>query len=379
MMSTQPSSGPGKMLTWKHIGKRAVWLTLYPALFISLAVMRSNPGIAEQFYASSVFPPVRNALGALFSVFPFSFAEFLLYALIAALAALVVFCCVQGVRRRLSVLRLISVLMVLGIIVGAGLNAFYWLWGFNYYRSPLAERMGLQVAPVGKDELAAVCALLAESANTLREGLAEDENGVFRYNEGNEGILASVPAAYENAARSEAALSAAVHTAKPVAASHLLSTAGIAGIFIPFTEEANVNMDATPLLIAASAAHESAHYLGIAREEEANFAAYLACAASDDPQVRYSGTMLALIHAGNALADTDKAEYARLWSSYSDAVIRDLRANSAYVEENSGTVSEKASEMNDKYLRANAQPSGVRSYGEMVNLLVAYFRQNGSI
>lgn len=366
-------------LTWRTVGRRAVWLALYPAVFLALGVMRNSPQTAEKFYALSVYPAVRSVLGAFFSIFPFSFAEFLLYALIAAFAALLAYCAVSAVQRKLPLVRLTAIVLGIAIIVGAGLNAFYWLWGFNYYRSPIAERMGLDVQAVSTDDLTAACFALAQSANELRSGLSEDDAGVFVYREGNSGILSSIPAAYERAADSEPELAAAVYSAKPVAASHLMSIAGIAGIYIPFTAEANVNVHATPLLIAASAAHETAHYLGIAREEEANFVAYLACAASDDPQVRYSGTMLALIHAGNALAKADPEAYARLWDTYDDAVVRDLHANTVYVQENSGTVSEKTSEVNDNYLRANAQPSGIQSYGEMVDLLVACFRQRAVI
>lgn len=383
-MSTVSPEGPpdavgGAQPTWKSLAWRSAWLLLYPLALISIRLMRDHPRFTEQAYAQSLFPGIQNAVSSVFAVFPFSFAEFLLYSLCIALGAVIVVIAVRLIRKTLPVRRLVSWLLWIAIVGGIGLNAFYWMWGFNYYRVPLKETMGLSGDSATTEQLEAVCLALARSANELRQQLGEDENGVFEYEEGNAGILRSVPDAYAALGQDIAELSGTVKAPKPVAASAVLAAAGIAGIYIPFTEEANVNITATPLLIAASAAHEAAHSLGIAREEEANFVSYLACIASDDPQIQYSGTMLALIHAGNALARYDSEAYSRLWNTYDDAVVRDLRANNAYVQSHEGTVSETVDKVNDSYLRANAQEAGVASYGEMVDLLTAYFLQQGLV
>lgn len=166
-----------------------------------------------------------------------------------------------------------------------------------------------------------------------------------------------------------------VYKPKPVLASELMSYAGISGIFIPFTEEANVNVADPALLVGSSAAHESAHYLGIASEDEANFVAYLACVLSGDDSMVYSGLMLALVHAGNALSNVSSETYSELWKSYSAQMRRDLDQYNEYLHAHEGETSEAVTEMNDNYLRAHGQTSGVRSYGEMVDLMLAFYRQ----
>lgn len=365
--------------SWKKLALRSLWLLLYPAAFISVDIMRAHPEFVERFFATGIFPAVRGAVARVFSVFPFSFAEFLLYSLIAALVVFAVVCVVLACRRKLALRRFLSWLLTILIIGGAGLNAFYWMWGFNYFREPLGARMELDTEQkAAPDELYAMCVALAEAANGLRAELSEDENGVFVYTEGKEGILAEIPAAYERLQKTQPVISGTAYPAKPIAASVLMSDAGLSGIFIPFTEESNVNVDDTPLLIAASAAHETAHSLGVASEAEANFTAFLACMASDDPQVQYSGLMLALIHMGNALASADKEAYHELWNTYSDAVRRDLAAHNEHIESHRGEVSEAVTRTNDRYLRGNGQESGVRSYGEMVDLLIAYIRQQAA-
>lgn len=354
-----------------------MWLGLYPLAVLSgQAARNAGPAAVEAFFSTGIYPPISRAVGGFFSIFPFSFAEFLLYGLIIAVTAFIVVCVVRAARRALPLRRFLNWLLTVLLIGGIGMNAFYWMWGFNYYRTTLAERMGLHVRDSNVTELEELCTLLAADANHLRAQVSTDADGIFAYRDGNIGVLRKIPAAYGKLREIYAEFQGAVYSPKPVFASEALSYAGISGIYIPFTEEANVNVDDPPLLVASSAAHETAHFLGIAREEEANFAAYLACTRSGDKELEYSGTMLALIYAGNALSAADSARYGDLYGTYSDAVRRDLAAYNAYLKAHEGQVSETVTEVNDNYLRSHAQTSGVQSYGEMVDLLLA-FRRGG--
>ena len=90
--------------------------------------------------------------------------------------------------------------------------------------------------------------------------------------------------------------------------------------------------------------------------------------------------MLALIHAGNQLATVDMERYNELWSHYSEGMITDLRKNSEYWEEfKDNKVTEVSKTVNDSYLKANHQVDGIQSYGRMVDLLLAYYRQEGKV
>ena len=55
--------------------------------------------------------------------------------------------------------------------------------------------------------------------------------------------------------------------------------------------------------------HELSHLKGFMREDEANYIAYLACMASEDPNIRYSGLMLAYTHSINALYSADYTRF----------------------------------------------------------------------
>jgi len=148
----------------------------------------------------------------------------------------------------------------------------------------------------------------------------------------------------------------------------------IAGIYVPFTFEATFNADMPHANIPHTMLHELAHFKGFMREDEANFIAYLASREMDSPAFRYSGVMLALIHTGNALFAADRDLYFELSGGLNDGVWRDFDYNRAYWQQFEGRVAEVATAMNDVYLRHNRQEDGVRSYGRMVDLLLADYR-----
>ena len=363
-----PGRGWGRLL-W-----RLLWLLLYPLAIGLKELAARNPDFIEMVYARKVYPALSTAVSALFGRMTFSFAEFLVYALLGLLLAWIIVVVVKAARRRFNLKRFVKTLLLFAIIGGLGMNAFYFMWGFNYFRYSVAYSMELEAGERGQQALEDLCAFLAKSANDLRAVQLEDADGVFTCPGGKALLLKKIPAAYEKLAADYPGFARSFTAPpKPVAASALMSRADISGIFIPFTAEANVNVHQPPLLVAASGGHETAHLMGVAREDEANFIAYLACLHSDDAAVRYSGVMSALIHAGNALYEVDPAAYRELRDSYSDGVRRDLDSHREYWAGFEGRVQETADQINDNYLKQQKQEDGLRSYGRMVDLLLDFY------
>ena len=155
-----------------------------------------------------------------------------------------------------------------------------------------------------------------------------------------------------------------------------MSYTEITGIFFPFTLEANVNTSIPDFAIPYTMCHELTHLRGFMREDEANFIAYLACVEYDDIEFQYCGTMLALIHASNALYEQDRILYDEVRTTYGEGVLQDFKANNTYWSKYEDTViSTVSNQMNDSYLKANNQKDGVQSYGRMVDLLLALRRE----
>jgi hypothetical protein len=132
----------------------------------------------------------------------------------------------------------------------------------------------------------------------------------------------------------------------------------------------------TPLVVA----HEKAHQRGITNEGEANLVAFLVCSGADDyPYLRYSAYLSAATRL-IAAASSDLPEQAEsAWELLGEGPRRDLAAVREFWERYHGPMAEIAEKVNDSYLRSQRVPEGVRSYGQVAELLVALDRQGALI
>lgn len=358
--------------TAKTVLIRLPWLLLIPIGLLLPRVFARNAEFVERVYSQGIYPVLQSILRVFFSSVPFSIVEWILYAAIILLPSFLLFRTVRAMMGSTRWVRVLHLCVTYLIIFGAALNLFYIVWGFNYSRPTLSTLLELNVRERPAEELEALCYALAEEAATLRTLVKEDAEGIYTVSGGISALMKKIPEAYQALGKEIPLFRLRAVLPKQVLNSEAMSWAGIAGIYIPFTAEANVNVHQQILLLASAAAHESAHSLGIARENEANFVSYLACARSTEPAIRYSGVMLALIHSGNQLNKEDKALYDALYATYSEGMVRDLHAQSAYWKQYEGVVEKTVNRVNDNYLKHNQQESGVKSYGEMVDLLLAW-------
>ena len=147
----------------------------------------------------------------------------------------------------------------------------------------------------------------------------------------------------------------------------------ISGIFSPFTFEAHVNAHESDALLAATAAHEGAHLRGFAREDEANFIAFLVCTMSDDAYVRYSGYVDVLNEVMNKLYSADTELYAAARLRMPEEIKAEYASYSAFFDKyRESTASKVSGTINDAYISSHGQPAGIKSYGLVVDLVVAY-------
>ena len=159
---------------------------------------------------------------------------------------------------------------------------------------------------------------------------------------------------------------------KPVMLSEAMSYTHITGVYTYFTGEANLNVNFPDYTLPYTAAHELAHQRGIAREDEANFIAFLVCNESDDPYIRYSGYLNLYEYVASALRSNTEA-YKRVRASLDSNITGEMRAYSAFFDKYRHSTAGKVSEtVNNTYLQVQGTV-GTKSYGMVVDLAVAYF------
>lgn len=371
--------------------KRNFLLILIPLGIILNEWAKSSAFIAEEIFAKRIYRVISQAIGFLTGWIPFSLAELI----VAVGPCIIVGLLIRQIIRVIRVKKTISehsqksigqlrfqliMTAVQNILCLVSVIFFVYilLCGINYHRYSVQYYLGLSVENSSVEELEGLLMELAQKANELRSNLTtENEEGVYILPMSKKELGQEAKQAYKNLAKEYEIFKGSYSAPKPVFFSKLMSYTQITGIFTCWTMEANVNIDISPYSIGSTMCHELAHLRGFMREDEANYISYMACLASDCIDLQYSGTMLALIHTGNALYRKDANRYAEVYLNYySEAVVRDLVANNKYWDKFEETkVAETAEKVNDTYLKVNNQTDGTQSYGRMVDLLLAEYRQ----
>lgn len=361
--------------------KKKKMVTILVCILIGLGLALSLgapyfPNLIEGGYSTRAYQWIVRPLSLLTGVLPFSLAEVLAVgAVFFGLYRAVRWLISLGKKPKATLRSLPKSLARLALALALLYVVFQMLWGLNYSRLSFADISRLPVRPASAKELAQLAQSLTLEANALRAGIGEDEKGVMILSDGIPGMFARAGLGYREVAKIYPELGGNFGPPKGVFLSRFWSYTGISGMYSPFTGEANVNIDLPPVLLPATAAHEMAHQRGFAREDEANFLAYLVCSMHPDADFQYSGTVLALVNTMNALYRADSKAYKEVQAQYSDALKRDLKDWSDYWRRFEGPVEKASNRINDAYLKANRQQDGVQSYGRMVDLLLALFRQ----
>ena len=189
-----------------------------------------------------------------------------------------------------------------------------------------------------------------------------------------DGMNESLLQAYSRTADKYPFLQRLTSRVKPVLSSETMAYTHIAGVYTYMTGEANVNLVFPDYSLVFTAAHELAHQRGIARENEANFVAFLVCINADDAYLQYAGYMNMLEYLMNALAAADRDLFNDLLSACDKALLREIVAyNEIFEKYSDSVVGEISGAINDAYLQSQGTP-GARSYGMVVDLAVAYYR-----
>lgn len=348
--------------------KRLYLLLLFPISALLVLFARLDNEWVEIIYVPIIYNPLSTFIGLLTSSVSFSVTEML----IVLATAFAVYYIIKNIKRPL--LLLVNFLCTAAVM----LFMFEMCMGLNYYRYEAKEYLDLDVKNSSATELESLCKRLADDMNETRRLCETDENGVMVLSDKNR-IQTSESArdAYESLSVKYRFLEKVDIRNKPLLSSRLFSYFMTTGLYFPYTFESNINVDVPEHTIPATMCHELTHYRGFMRENEANFLGYLACMESERPDFRYSASLMAFEYAYPKLYDEDKEKAKAIANTLDEGILNDIRASSEYWAKFEKTVtSEVSDKVYDGYLNANGQSSGLKSYGEMVDLLIAYYRVN---
>ncbi len=337
---------------------------------VILIVAVISEGFAE-WYNTTVGAFFRTVLAHLTSWIPFSLAEIAIY----CIPAVIVLIAVYGYRRRCDTWR--TTLVYLGSIVSVFsllFSLFAFGFGVGYQTATLDKKIGLAPAEITADTLRGTAEALITQVNALCDGITYGEDGFSVMPYDLTGLNEALLAAYEPVCDTYPFIQRMSSRLKPVLASRAMSYTHITGVYTYFTGEANLNVHFPDYSLCYTAAHELAHQRGIARENEANFVAFLVCSGSSDTYLRYCGYLNLLEYVMNALYEADAQAYREVMKTLDARVLAEWSAFDDFFDAyRHSFISDVSGAVNDTYLKLNGNEAGGESYGLVVELAVAYF------
>lgn len=356
--------------------KQIFLISLLPLGFILTQLSKLFSNFTEQFYSSFLYKIIANVLSSLTGFLPFSLAELIIISFVSFTLFYIlktIFKLYRCKNKKSDIL----INFFLNILATSGLIyfSFQFLWGFNYQRLPADKIFQLNIRKSSSDELSSLCQSLINSSNTLRKRVNKNQYGIMSIPYNKKHILAIANLGYDKASLKYIKLKGSYAVPKAILLSTPMCYTGITGFYFPFTNEANVNMKQPDSSLPFTIVHEMAHQRGFAKENEANYISYIVCINHPDINFRYSGTLSALSYSFNALWKSNPRKYKKLILTCSNGVLKDLKYNQTFWDRYSGNMEKVSNKINDTYLRSQNQQSGTKSYGEMVDLLLAYYRK----
>lgn len=350
----------------KIIHKRLLSVVLLAAALYLLGVFQDHPAAVEKYYSQSLYVFICRVLHPVFNVIPFSIGDLLYVAVVGYFIYLLIKIIVLLFKKQFK--RVVNLSLSLVIGVQAGMLIFYVFWGLNYFRPSAAERLDLRDTTFTVADMKTVTCIIIDSANATRSRITRDDT------------LQSNQAIYNTAVNAINKISAdsvnfrAYHPhIKASLLSPLMNYLGTSGYYNPFTTEAQMNYQMPVFERSFVACHEMSHQIGYGPEDEANFAGFLAGVGSNDRLLRYSAYQIALDECMHALRRRDSTASNELKVYISKDVRMDLRGQRAYWMKFRGKLGIVSSMFYDDYLKANNQPQGMRTYNQMVLLLMAWY------
>lgn len=317
--------------------------------------------IVERWFSAGFYPVVQRQLTPLSNAVPFAVFDLLTIAAAAATVAVLA----HGARRAWRERRWRPAGAAVGrVLTGAALAylTFLVVWGLNYRRIPIGERIVLADEAPGAEALRALAGRTVEQLNTLHAGAHEHGWEVEPWRD------AGLVAAFASVQR-------LLSDAPPARPGRLKGSiygpyfrwASVDGMINPFALEVLGNPDLLPFERPFVAAHEWAHLAGYADEAEANFVGWLICLHSH-PAAQYSAWLYLYWQLSG---DLDPSARARVAAALAPGPRRDIERIAERVRRGQlPFVREAGWKVYDGYLRANRVEDGIRRYGAVVTLIL---------
>ena len=250
------------------------------------------------------------------------------------------------------------------------------MFGLNYYAGSLSDDLRMDVSRYAVSELAEATEYYRDKANELAAQVNRDQSGVASFASFGE-LAKKAGDGFETLTREYyyPVFAGSTEPVKELGWADMYTSMGITGFTCGITGEAAVNPQIPDVSLPFTMCHEMAHRMCIAPERDANFAAFLAASVNDSVEFRYSAYFMAFRYCYNVLATANSTEAAaaagRISSGIGEQMRKDIQYYDSFFSSRQDTKATKVADtVNDTYLKASGDSAGIRSYGQVCDLLV---------
>lgn len=255
------------------------------------------------------------------------------------------------------------------------------IWGLNYYAGDLADDIRLEVREYTVTELKEATIYYRDRANVLARSISRDDAGKPQYPSFEE-LAEAVGEGFQTLTydKTMSVFAGSTVPVKKLGWSDMYTSMGITGFTFAITGEAAVNPQIPVVSLPFTMCHEMAHRMCIASEQDANFAAFLACSVHSSPEIQYSAYFMAYRYCYNALASastsTAQQSAQEVREGLDPLFAQDLADYSAFLSSSQDQqAASVANTVNDTYLKTSGEEEGTASYGAVCDLLVSWHIQ----
>ena len=350
--------------------KRYRFLSLFLVVqWIFIQLISRYPNGIEKYYSRGIYPFISRFFRILFGWIPFSIGD-VLYIVLGVLLIKYTIGFVKN--RRINFLQILASISVLYF-------CFYFLWGLNYYRNPLHKSLEIKELKYTTDELEIFTYQLIEKVNHLQKEIMQNDTVKVEIPFDKKEIYTKVQSGYKNLTILFPELAYTSKSIKHSIISLPMTYLGTSGYLNPFTNEAQVNSLNPIVVFPSTSSHEVAHQLGYAAENEANFIGFLASIYNDDRYFQYSGYYMALRYSLNDLYRHDKEKYQSAIETLNKGTRKNMKENYEFWISYKNPIEPYSKMLFDQFLKANKQKDGIKSYSNMVGMLINYNKQNETV
>lgn len=336
---------------------------------ILINILAQFPDWVEQQYSLGLFPVISRFFRALTGWIPFSIGD-ILYGTLLVLAIRYLYRQWPKAKwRPMGFLR--DILLVLSVAY----FTFYFSWGLNYFRLPLHQSLDLDKTYTEAALLDVTQDLILKS-NVLQEELSGSKELPVSFPFTRPEVFELTLSGYEALKKEYPFLAYARPSVKRSLFSTGLSYMGYGGYLNPFTHEAQVNGKIPLFRYPVVTGHEIGHQLGYSAENEVSFIGYLATLKNDNLYFQYTAYAYALGYCLREINLRDKEAYKRLNAQINPGVRANYAEVAAFWKQYENPLEPVFKSVFNTFLKMNKQRHGIRSYNQVVALLVNYHQKH---